>query len=287
MKIHLVDGTYELFRAYYGVPSLLSSKGLEIGATIGFMQSLAKLLRSPEVTHLAVAFDTVIESFRNELFDGYKTGDGIEPALWAQFPLVEQATAAMGIVGWSMIEFEADDAIATAARRWQDEKGVTQVVICSPDKDFGQCINKKIVMWDRLRDRVLDEAGVVEKFGVGPASIPDWLALVGDTADGIPGVPRWGAKSAAQILAHYQHLEKIPHNVEDWTVKLRGAAGLAESLNQNRTEAKLYRKLATLRYDVPLKEKLNDLKWQQLNKAQIKKFGEELGLADLDKKLNL
>lgn len=286
MKVHLVDGTYELFRAYYGAPSVRSPTGVEVGATRSFLRSLLGLLGQQDVTHVAVAFDTVIESFRNTMFAGYKTGDGIEPELWAQFPLVEQATAALGCVVWPMTEFEADDALATGAARWHDAPGVEQIVLCSPDKDFGQCVRgTKIVMWDRLRSRIIDEAGVVAKFGMGPASVPDWLALVGDTADGIPGVPKWGAKSAGQVLAHYTHVDAIPDDPSAWSVKIRGAAALAESLGAHRTEVTLYRALATLRTDVPLVETLDDLAWRGAHRAALAALCDVLGDVDFPKRV--
>lgn len=260
MKIHLFDGTYELFRSFYGAPGAKTSTGEEVGATRSLLLSLAAFVQRPEVTHVACAFDHVIESFRNELFDGYKTGEGIDPELWAQFPLVEAATRALGIVTWPMIEFEADDALATAAYRFRDD--VEQVVLVSPDKDLMQCVRAdKVVVFDRMRRRTYDQHGVHEKFGVEPDSIPDYLALVGDSADGIPGIPRWGAKSAAQVLAHYGHLESIPDDESSWPIKVRGAAALAKNLRELREEGLLYRTLATLRTDVPLGEQLDDLRW--------------------------
>ncbi len=267
MKVHVVDGTYELFRAYYGAPSA-TANGREIGATRGILASLLSLLRDPEVTHVGCAFDHVIESFRNELYDGYKTGEGIEPELLSQFPLAERACEALGIVCWRMIEFEADDALATAAARFVPE--VEQVVICSPDKDLTQCVRgREVVCLDRMRRRVTDEDGVVERFGVPPLSIPDYLALVGDSADGLPGVPRWGAKSTAAVLARYGHLEAIPRSESDWDVKVRGAAALAASLADHRDEALLYRRLAMLRTDVPLTEKLDDLEWRGARRPEL------------------
>lgn len=255
MQAHLVDGTYELFRMFYGAPPAQDAGG--VGATRALLRSLLALVTSAEVTHVAVAFDTVIESFRNELFDGYKTGDGIDPALWAQFPLAERAAAALGLTVWSMIDFEADDALATAAARLAEEPLVDRVVLCSPDKDLAQCVRgERVVCWDRRQDRILDEAGVREKFGVGPGSIPDYLALVGDSADGIPGIPRWGARSAATVLARWERLEAIPGDPGAWEVKVRGAAALAESLRARRDDALLYRRLATLREDAPIGEDL-------------------------------
>jgi 5'-3' exonuclease len=261
VKVHLIDGTFELFRSYYGAPGSKAPDGREVGATRGLMRSLAALLARPDVTHVACAFDHVIESFRNRLFDGYKTGEGIEPDLFAQFGLAERATRALGVTTWPMEEFEADDALAAGAARYAHEAG--QVVLCSPDKDLAQCVRgEQVVCWDRIRDRVLDGPGVVEKFGVPPESIPDYLALVGDTADGIPGIPRWGAKSTAAVLARYGRLEDIPDDASDWDVKVRGAAALAANLAAAREDALLYRTLATLRTDVPLKESLQNLRYR-------------------------
>lgn len=266
MKIHLVDGTYELFRNHFGAPPKKAPDGREVGATLGLLRSLLMLLTSPGVTHVGVAFDHVIESFRNDLFAGYKTSEGVEPNLLAQFPLAEEAVSALGVVVWPMVEFEADDALATAAARFKKSKSVEQVLICSPDKDLAQLVSDNgVVCWDRRRDIIIDEAGVLEKYGVPPPSIPDWLALVGDSADGYPGIPGWGAKSAAVVLAYYNHMESIPDDSTKWRVSSisRGrAVSLAESLAQRREEALLYKKLATVRKDVPIKEKLGDLKWQ-------------------------
>lgn len=265
MKIHLVDGTFELFRAYYG----RSARGetgngrTAVNAADGLARSLLALIREPSVTHLGVAFDTRIESFRNELYAGYKTGQGIEPELLAQFGPAEAATRALGVVTWSMLEFEADDALATAATRFSASSAVEQIVLCSPDKDLAQCVRgQRVVCLDRIRRRWLDEKGVVAKFGVQPTSIPDWLALVGDSSDGLPGVPRWGVKSSATLLAAYEKLERIPDNAEDWSVQVRGAAGLAASLRAHRDDAYLFRRLATLRHDVPLTDGLDTLRWR-------------------------
>ena len=277
MKIHLVDGTYELFRNHFGAPPKKAPDGREVGATLGLLRSLLLLLSNPDVTHVACAFDHVIESFRNDLFAGYKTGAGIDPDLLAQFQLAEEAVSALGLVVWPMVEFEADDALATAVGSFKDEKTVEQIVICSPDKDLAQLVSgQRVVCWDRRRDILIDEAGVLEKYGVSPASIPDWLALVGDSADGIPGIPGWGAKSSASVLAHYQHLEEIPDNPEEWGLSVRGATRLAENLAQGRIEAMLYRKLATLRQDVPIQEKLSDLEWRGAFE-QLKELCRELG----------
>lgn len=255
MKIHAIDGTYELFRQHFGAPSRQLPDGQEVGATRGFLRSMLAMLREPEVTHVGVAFDTVIESFRNRMFLGYKTGEGIEPELKGQFPLIEEAAEALGLVVWRMVEFEADDALATVGARFADQ--VDQVLLCSPDKDLAQCVvGQKVVCLDRRKKKVLDEDGVREKFGVAPESIPDYLGLVGDSADGIPGLKGWGAKSTATVLAHYRHLEAIPDDHEGWEVKVRGARSLAESLASQRDDAVLYRELAKLRRDVPLAEDL-------------------------------
>ena len=276
MKVHLIDGTYELFRAFYGAPSKLAS-GREVGATCALMRSLLYLCSDPEVTHVACAYDHVIESFRNDLFAGYKTGAGIDPALYSQFELAERATRALGFVAWPEVEFEADDALATFAARCAADPAVEQVVIGSPDKDLAQCVRgNDVVCWDRMRKKVLDEPGVFAKFGIAPRSIPDWLALVGDTADGIPGVPRWGARSAATVLAHYQHLEHIPEDPARWEVAVRGAAALAASLAEMREQVVLYRQLATLRLDAPLTESLADLAWRGPNTSELAVLAAEL-----------
>ena len=276
-RIHLVDGTYELFRSYFGAPKALAHSGAEVGATRGILRSLFALLSEPGVTHVGCAFDHVIESFRNDLFDGYKTSQGVPDDLMSQFSLAERATHALGIVVWPMVEFEADDAIAAAADRWRDAPGIEQVVLCTPDKDMAQCVRgSRVVCLDRLRRRVIDEAGVIEKFGVPPASIPDWLALVGDSADGYPGVPRWGSKSAAAVLAVYGHLEAIPDRESEWRVTVCGAAALAASLREHREQAYLYRRLATLRLDVPLDEQLDDLRWQGARQQELMQVCREI-----------
>lgn len=278
MRIHLVDGTFELFRAHFGAPGSVAPDGREVGATRGLLRSLYALLKEDGVTHVAVAFDQVIESFRNTLFDGYKTGEGLPPELLAQFPLAESAARALGVVVWPMVEFEADDAIATAASKWQDDKKVEQVVICSPDKDLAQCVRgKRVVMFDRIRRKETDEGGVVEKFGVPPASIPDLLALIGDDADGIPGIPRWGAKSSAAVLARYGSLDKIPDDERAWVVPVRGAATLAAQLRDNREAATLYRTLATLRRDVPIAESIKDLEWKGADRTALTEFCASIG----------
>lgn len=270
-KIYLVDGTYELFRSFYGPPPRKSPDGREVGATIGLLRSLLALISNPDVTHIACAFDHVIESFRNDLFQGYKTGAGIDPDLFAQFPLAEEAVAALGIVVWPMVEYEADDAIATAAMRFKDEPAVDQIVICSPDKDLTQLVSgNRVVCWDRRRDILYDEAAVIEKYGVPPSSIPDWLALVGDSADGIPGIPTWGAKSASELLSRYQHIEAIPDDTSQWGISAGRARRLAENLAAHREQARLYLRLTRLRTDVPLAEKASDLEWRGAHEGFIK-----------------
>ena len=281
MKVHLLDGTYELFRGFYGPPPRQAPDGREVGATVALLQSLLTLLADPDVTHLAVAFDHVVESFRNELFSGYKTGAGIQSELLAQFPLAEEAVAALGIVVWPMTMFEADDALATAVARYQMEPAVDQIVICSPDKDLTQLVKQDyIVCWDRRRELVYNETAVIEKFGVAPTSIPDWLALVGDAADGIPGIPAWGAKSAAAVLSKYQHLEDIPLELDAWEVKVRGAKRLHENLLAQREAAFLYRQLTRLRTDVPLEEQLDDLRWRG-PAAHFAELADRLGVSRL------
>ncbi|MEJ7603479.1 MAG: 5'-3' exonuclease H3TH domain-containing protein [Kofleriaceae bacterium] len=246
MQVHLIDGTYELFRAWFGAPPAQHA-GREVGAVRSLVRSLAMLLGRGTITHAGVAFDHVIESFRNDLFAGYKTGEGVPEGLFAQFELAERAVTAMGLVAWPMIEFEADDAIGTAAHHLANDPAVEQVRITAVDKDMCQCvIGTRVVCWDRFKDVVLDEAAVVAKHGVMPASIPDLLALVGDTADGIPGLPGWGKSSAAKVLAVYGTLDAIPDDHATWSLKLRGADRLAATLREQRTEATLYRLLATL-----------------------------------------
>jgi 5'-3' exonuclease len=277
VKIHLVDGTYELFRSFYGPPPKKAPDGREVGATIGLLRTLLLLINDSGATHIGCAFDHVIESFRNELFEGYKTGAGIDPDLLSQFELAEEAVAALGIVVWPMVEFEADDAIAAAAVRFQDDPAVDQVIVCSPDKDLAQLVKgDRVVCWDRRREIVYDEAAVIEKYGVSPESIPDYLALVGDSADGIPGVPAWGAKSVATVLSKYPHLEDIPEDIEDWGISAGRARRLAGNLEAHREESLLYRHLTTLRSDVPLEENLDNLEWHGAPEG-FKQFCQNLG----------
>lgn len=282
MKVHLVDGTYELFRAHFGAPKAEAPDGRHTGAVRGLIQTLLLLLRQDDVSHVGCAFDSVVTSFRNEAFAGYKTGEGVPDELLAQFETAERAASALGVVVWRMVEFEADDAIATAAHMWADAPGVEQVVICSPDKDLAQMVRgARVVSLDRRRNTLLDADGVVAKFGVAPASIPDYLALVGDAADGIPGVPRWGAKSAAQVLGEYKHTEAIPDDPLLWNVKVRGAKSLAQSLAQHRDASALYKYLATLRRDVPISERLEDLEWRGVQREPFNALCAELGLGRL------
>ncbi len=263
MQLHLLDATYELFRAHFGRPPARDADGREAGATIGLVESVLRLLREPGVTHLGCATDHVVRSWRNERYAGYKTEAGMPPELLAQFGLAEDALRAMGLVVWPMVEFEADDALATAAARWADAPGVERVVILSPDKDLAQCVRTdgRVVAWDRRRERLIDADAVRARFGVEPASIPDWLALVGDAADGYPGLRGWGERSASAVLRRYGHLEAIPERAEDWDVSVRNAGRLAAALRDGREEVRRYRELATLRLDVPLAERLEDLAW--------------------------
>ncbi len=262
MQVHLIDGTYELFRHHMGLPSEVAADGRS--ATRGVMRSVLELIAGG-ATHVGVATDTVIESFRNDLWPGYKTGAGIEPALRDQFPLVEEALAALGVTVWGMLDVEADDALATAAARAATDPSVERVVICTPDKDLAQCVvGTRVVQLDRRAEIVRDEDGVRARFGVPPASIPDYLALVGDSADGFPGLPGWGAKSAATILARHGHIDAIPDDPTLWDVTLRGSARLAASLREGRERAALFRLLATLRTDTPgvLEDGVDEIAWR-------------------------
>ena len=281
MEVFLVDGTYELFRAYFALPKLESPDGQPVGAVRGLVQSMLSLLRENEVTHVGCAFDSVIPSFRNEMFPGYKTGEGTPEDLLTQFPLAERAVAALGIRVWPMVEFEADDAIATAAAKLRDEPALNRIVICSPDKDLGQMVEgERVVCLDRRRGEEINEAGVIAKFGVSPRSIPDLLALTGDTADGIPGLKRWGAKTSATVLARYVHLEDIPTE-EPWDVTVRGMATLQGILSAEYDNALLYRDLATLRRDVPVSASVADLSWDGVQRTKYEALCEELGFGRL------
>jgi len=262
MDVYLIDGTYELFRHYYALPSAKTKDGREVAAVRGVVNSIMLMFNSG-VTHLAVATDHVIESFRNELWPGYKTGEGVEPDLLAQFPLLEEALTSLGVIGWPMVEFEADDALAAGAAAAARDERVTRVVICTPDKDLSQCVRgTRVVQMDRRTRAIRDEAGVVAKFGVPPASIPDYLALVGDSADGFPGLQGWGAKSTAAVLAKYGRIENIPEDWRAWGVNAASPAALARTLARDRDRALLFRTLATLREDVPLFDTIDELRWE-------------------------
>ncbi len=280
MQAHLFDGTYELFRSWFGAPPA-EHEGREVGATRGFLRSLAMQLRSGKVTHGGVAFDHVIESFRNDLFAGYKSGEGLEPKLVAQFPLAERAAAALGLTVWAMIEFEADDALGTAAHHLAKDSRLEQIRIVSPDKDMCQCvIGTRVVTWDRWKDVVIDEPGVIAKHGVSPASIPDWLGLVGDDADGIPGLPGWGKTSAAKVLTVYKHIEAIPDDHAAWQVPgVRSTDRLAAALRAQKADALLYKKLATLRLDCPIVCDLDALAWRGIDQPALNELCAEIGLA--------
>jgi 5'-3' exonuclease len=261
VNIYLIDGTYELFRHFFAVPSSKDASGQEIGAVRGVLFSVLSMIEAG-ATHLGVATDHVVESFRNDLYPGYKTSEGVAPELLSQFPILEEALEAMGVKLWPMIEFEADDALAAAAAKAAKDERAEKVFICTPDKDLSQCVvGTRVVQMDRRKNTVRDEAGVIEKFGVKPESIPDYLGLVGDSADGYPGITGWGAKAAASVLSQYIHLENIPKEFQRWNPTIRRAATLAESLFSAWDEAVLFRTLATLRLDVPVLETVEDLRW--------------------------
>lgn len=261
MEVHLIDGTYELFRHYHALPSMRDSAGQEVAAVRGVLTSILGMIEKG-ATHLGVATDHVIESFRNGIWAEYKTGEGVEADLLAQFPLLEEALTALGVVVWPMVEFEADDALAAAAFAAGKDPAVERVIICTPDKDLSQCVRgTRVVQLDRRKEIIRDEAGVVAKFGVKPSSIPDYLALVGDTADGYPGLAGWGAKSTSRVLARYRHIELIPENWRDWGVDVVNPMALAETLRRDRERAFLFRDLATLRTDIPLFQSVEELRW--------------------------
>ncbi len=280
MNVHLVDGTYELFRHYYAVPSARSVDGAEVGAVRGVLSSMLSLL-GDGATHVAVATDHVIESFRNELWRGYKTSEGIDPPLLAQFHPLEEALSAMGVVVMAMIEFEADDALAAGAARAAEDARVERVFICTPDKDLAQSVaGTRVVQFDRRARQMRDEAGVVLKFGVPPPSIPDYLALVGDSADGYPGLPGWGPKSASVLLGKYGHLEAIPERAAEWAVPVRGAASLAAAFSEYRPQAFLFRDLATLRLDAPVFDSVDVIRWTG-PRADFDRVAQTLGAPEL------
>jgi 5'-3' exonuclease len=276
LEVYLIDGTYELFRHYYALPSARDENGREVAAVRGVLASVLGMIKGG-ATHVAVATDHVIESFRNGLWPEYKTSEGVEPDLLAQFPLLEEVLAAAGIVVWPMVEFEADDALAAAAVAAAGDARVERVIICTPDKDLAQCVRGTRIMQLNRRTRVtLDEAGIVQKFGVPPLSIPDYLALVGDSADGYPGLPGWGAKSSAAVLAKFGHLESIPLDIRDWRVNVANAKVLADTLARERDRALLFRTLATLRTDIPLFDDVEQLRWK----------GPTLGFAEIAARLD-
>lgn len=262
MEVYLIDGTYELFRHYYALPSSRDSSGQEIAAVRGVVGSILGMIKQG-ATHVGVATDHIIESFRNQLWPGYKTGEGVDPNLLSQFPLLEDAISALGVTVWPMIEFEADDALASAATIAARDARVERVIICTPDKDLAQSVRgNRVVQMNRRTRTICDEAGVVAKFGVPPASIPDYLALVGDSADGYPGLPGWGAKSTAAVLARFGHIEAIPEDSSEWHVNAASASSLAATLKRERDRALLFRTLATLRTDIPLFNSVDELQWQ-------------------------
>ena len=262
MDLHLVDGTYELFRHFFAVPAAVDVHGREIGAVRGVLRSVLSMIEGG-ATHIGVATDHVVESFRNNLYPGYKTSEGVAATLLSQFPILEEALEAMGVVVWPMVEYEADDALASAAAKGALDDRVTQVIICTPDKDLGQCVvGRRVVQLDRRRNILRDEAGVVAKFGVKPQSIPDYLAVVGDSADGFPGVLGWGEKAAAQTLSRYPKLEDIPKDWRTWDPSIANARRLSTSLFASWEDALLFRTLATLRVDAPVFDTVDDLQWQ-------------------------
>jgi len=280
MDVYLIDGTYELFRYFFAVPSAKDASGQEIGAVRGVVVSVLSMIEGG-ATHLGVATDHVVESFRNDLYLGYKTSEGVPPELLSQFPILEDALQATGVVVWPMVEFEADDALASAAAKAAADDRVSRVIICTPDKDLSQCVvGARVVQLDRRRETLRDEAGVVAKFGVKPQSIPDYLAVVGDSADGFPGIAGWGAKAAAQIFSQYPHLEDIPKDWRAWNPLIRRARPLAESLFAAWGEAILFRTLATLRLDVPVFKSVDDLRWKG-PRADAEKFCQRLKSPDL------
>src|SRR5215472_11683649 len=280
MDIYLIDGTYELFRYFYAVPSAKDTGGQEIGAVRGVLGSILSMIEGG-ATHVGVATDHVIESFRNDLYLGYKTSEGVDPALLSQFLLLEEALQSMGVLVWPMIKFEADDALASAAAKAAQDDRARRVIICTPDKDLSQCVvGSRVVQLDRRRDTLRDEAGVITKFGIKPSSIPDYLAVVGDSADGYPGIAGWGSKAAAAVLSQYPHLEDIPKDWRRWDPTVRRARPLAEALFAAWGDAVLFRTLATLRVDVPVFKSIDDLQWRGPAK-DFKRISERLKAPNL------
>jgi 5'-3' exonuclease len=285
MDVYVVDGTYELFRHFFAVPSSLDAGGQEIGATRGVLTSVLSMLESG-VTHVGVATDHVVESFRNDLYAGYKTSEGVPPELLSQFPILEEALQAMGVVVWPEIKFEADDALASAAFKAAQDDRVKQVFICTPDKDLSQSVvGTRVVQLDRRRNIVRDEAGVVEKFGVKPESIPDYLAVVGDSADGYPGITGWGEKAAAAVLSRYLHLENIPKDWQKWDPAIRRARPLSESLFSAWDDALLFRKLATLRVDAPVFDSVDELQWKG-TRSEFERWCKRMNAPDLQRRVS-
>ena len=284
MQIHLVDATYELFRAFYAPrPPVLGRDGVNLSGVSGLCDQVLYLLREEGATHVGCATDRVIESFRNDLYPGYKSSVGMDPVLLAQFPIAEEAIEALGVVLWPEVEFEADDAIGAAAARFGDDPSVERILICTPDKDMAQCVvDDRVVLRDRRRQITYDRAGVLEKWGVEPASIPDWLALVGDSSDGYPGLPGWGAKSAAAVLRRYGSIDAIPPRASAWDVKVPGAVRLAAVLEEQHDDAILYRTLARLRLDAPIPQAIaDDLEWRGAPRATWEAFCDRWGLERL------
>jgi len=280
MNVHLIDGTYELFRYFFAVPSAKDGTGQEIGAVRGVLGSILSMIEAG-ATHLGVATDHVVESFRNDLYAGYKTSEGVPPELLSQFPILEDALSAMGVKVWPMTYFEADDALASAAAKSADDLQVNQILVCTPDKDLAQCVmGNRVVQVDRRREIMRDEAAIEAKFGVKPESIPDYLAVTGDCADGYPGIAGWGAKAAAAVFSRYGHLEDVPKDCRDWDPSIKRARALAESLFRSWDDALLFRTLATLRLDAPVFESLDELKWDGPH-PEFEKFCERIRAGDL------
>jgi len=287
MKLHLVDATFELFRAYFSRPAQSAPDGRPVNAVRGLLESMLSLLREPDVTHVAAATDHVIESWRNDVYPAYKSSAGMPVDLLAQFGDAERALRALGMMTWPMVEDEADDAIATAVARFSGDPKVEQTIICSVDKDLTQCVaDARVVLRDRMRGITYDEAGVIAKFGVRPGSIPDYLALVGDSADGYPGLPGWGSKSAATVLRRFEHLEAIPESALDWEVPLRNATQLAATLRQQRADAMLYRRLATLGNDAQISDDLASLEWDGVPREAFLALCDELGFERIKERVH-
>lgn len=284
MNVHLIDGTYELFRYFFAVPAASDVNGREVGAVRGVLASVMSMIEGG-ATHIGVATDHVVESFRNDLYPGYKTSEGVPAELLSQFPILEEALTAMGVVVWPMVKFEADDALASAAKKAAEDEAVQQVLICTPDKDLGQCVvGTRVVQLDRRREVIRDEAGVVAKFGVKPKSIPDYLAVVGDSADGYPGIAGWGVKAAALVLSQYPHLEHIPKDWRSWNPSIKKARGLSESLFNAWNDALMFRALATLRVDVPVFETVEELRWKG-PKENFEECSQRMKMAGLAKRV--